>query len=69
MKSLEIIFFEACLHEQLIRDKLGLGKCLTFREIVTLFLILGFPYKRLVYYINKWVDKGFYNYGVALDLP
>lgn len=26
------------------------------------------PYKQLMYYLDKWSDKGIYNYGVTLDL-
>lgn len=26
------------------------------------------PHKRCLYYLDKWYNKGFYEYGVALDL-
>lgn len=26
------------------------------------------PFKRKIYWIEKWSDKGIYNYGVCLDL-
>lgn len=26
------------------------------------------PYKQLIYYLEKWSDKGIYNYGVSSDL-
>ena len=29
---------------------------------------LGFPYKQLMYYVEKWSNRGFYDYGVTLDL-
>jgi hypothetical protein len=28
----------------------------------------GTHYKRLWYYLEKWCDKGWYSYGVSLDL-
>lgn len=29
---------------------------------------IGIPHKRAKYLLSKWTDKGWYNYGVSLDL-
>lgn len=67
MKPLEQIFFRACVNEQ--KRKLH-AKDMEFsvRAIGNIFERLGFSYKQLMYYVEKWSDKGFYNYGVSLDL-
>lgn len=67
MKPLERIFFEACLHEQLTTYDLS-RKEFSVRVIGNIFSRLGFPYKQLMYYVEKWSLKGFYEYGVTLDL-
>ena len=67
MKPLERIFFEACLHEQLISYDLSRRE-FSVRVIGNIFSRLGFPYKQLMYYVEKWSLKGFYEYGVTLDL-
>lgn len=67
MKSLEEIFFRACVNEQ--KRKLhSSDRELRIRTIGNIFERLGFSYKQLMYYVEKWSDKGFYNYGVSLDL-
>ena len=67
MKPLEEIFFRACVNEQKI--KLCSNDCeLSVRIIGNIFERLGFSYKQLMYYVRKWCDKGFYDYGVTLDL-
>nr|DAH31222.1 MAG TPA: hypothetical protein [Bacteriophage sp.] len=67
MKSLEEIFFRACVNEQ--KRKLhSSDRELSIRTIGNIFERLGFSYKQLMYYVSKWSDKGFYNYGVTLDL-
>ena len=68
MKPLEKIFFTACIHncicesynEYMIHDSI--------REIIKIFVDLGFSWKQLEYYLTKWSDSGFYNYGVNLEL-
>lgn len=67
MKPLERIFFMACVHEQQ-RKYLLADREFSVREIAKIFERLGFPYKQLMYYVQKWSDRGFYDYGVALDL-
>ena len=67
MKPLERIFFAACLNEQLIAYDLSQRE-FSVRAIVNIFSRLGFPYKQLMYYVEKWAFKGFYDYGTALDL-
>lgn len=67
MKPLEEIFFRACVNEQ--KRKLhSSDRELSIRTIWNIFERLGFSYKQLMYYVEKWSDKGFYNYGVSLDL-
>ena len=64
MKPLERIFFQACV----IRILFNTENRVTFRRVVDMFDALGFPHKRLWYYISKWDKLGFYDYGVAEDL-
>ena len=67
MKPLEIIFFMACVNEQ--RRVYDLSKReFTVREIANIFTRFGFSYKQLMYYVKKWSDRGFYDYGTSLDL-
>lgn len=67
MKPLERIFFIACVNEQRMAispDK----REFSVRVIGNIFSRLGFSYKQLMYYVQKWSHKGFYDYGVTLDL-
>lgn len=41
---------------------------LSIRAIGNIFESLGFSYKQLMYYVRKWSDRGFYDYGTTLDL-
>ena len=41
---------------------------LSIRAIGNIFERLGFSYKQLMYYVRKWSDRGFYDYGTTLDL-
>ena len=67
MKALEEIFFRACVNEQ--KRKLpSSNRELSIRTIGNIFERLGFSYKQLMYYVRKWSDRGFYDYGVTLDL-
>lgn len=67
MKPLERIFFMACVNEQ--KRTFGLkDKEFTVRDIANIFERLGFSYKQLMYYVQKWSDRGFYDYGTTLDL-
>lgn len=67
MKPLEEIFFRACVNEQ--KRKLpSSNRELSIRTIGNIFERLGFSYKQLMYYVRKWSDRGFYDYGVTLDL-
>lgn len=67
MKPLEEIFFRACVNEQK-RKLRSSDRELSIRVIGNIFERLGFSYKQLMYYVKKWSDKGFYDYGVSLDL-
>lgn len=67
MKPLEEIFFRACVNEQK-RKLRSSDRELSIRTIGNIFERLGFSYKQLMYYVQKWSDKGFYDYGVSLDL-
>lgn len=67
MKPLERIFFIACVNEQ--RRAASLDKReFSIRVIGNIFSRLGFSYKQLMYYLNKWSHRGFYDCGVADDL-
>ena len=59
MKPLERIFFQACVMQ---RGKMSVAK------IIYIFCALGFSEKQLLYYVEKWNNCGFYDYGVALAL-
>lgn len=60
MKPLERVFFQACVMNK--------QRGLSIRDICNLFAMMGFPIKRLWYYLEKWSGRGFYEYGVTLDL-
>lgn len=64
MKPLERIFFQACIMKILLNDE----RIVTFREIINVFINLGFPYKMFWYYLGKWESRGFYDCGVTEDL-
>jgi len=67
MKPLERIFFMACVNEQIRVYDLSKRE-FSVRDIVNIFTRLGFSYKQLMYYVEKWSNRGFYEYGVSLDL-
>ena len=67
MKPLEEIFFRACVNEQK-RKLRSSDREFSIRTIGNIFERLGFSYKQLMYYVRKWCDRGFYDYGVTLDL-
>lgn len=67
MKPLEEIFFRACANEQKRCYRLD-NREFSVRAIGNIFERLGFSYKQLMYYVHKWSDMGFYDYGVTLDL-
>lgn len=58
MKDQERIFFSLCY---------GLRDTYRPREVVNL-LADTIPHKRCWYYLEKWTNRGFYDYGVTLDL-
>ena len=67
MKPLERIFFMTCVNEQ--KRVLDISKReFSVRNIGNIFERLGFSYKQLMYYVQKWSNNGFYDYGVTLDL-
>lgn len=59
MKPLERIFFQACVMKE---DEE------TIRDVINIFGDLGYSHKQLWRYLEKWCGKGFYDYGVTLDL-
>lgn len=67
MKPLERIFFIACVNEQRRVSDLSQRE-FSVRIIGNIFSRLGFSYKQLMYYVEKWSNRGFYDYGVTLDL-
>lgn len=67
MKPLERIFFMSCLHEQMRVYELSKRE-FSVRVIGNIFERLGFSYKQLMYYVDKWEKRGFYEYGVSFDL-
>jgi hypothetical protein len=66
IKPLEEIFFKACVYSLYLSA--NDNKVHTFRDIVNKFSEMGFPIKQLWYYLEKWANIGFYNYGVTSDL-
>ena len=67
MKPLERIFFMACVNEQ--KRVLDISKReFSVRNIGNIFERFGFSYKQLMYYVQKWSNNGFYDYGTTLDL-
>jgi len=70
MKPLERIFFQACwlrcARQVWIGDEVKhISHVTTPRDILHVFMLLGFPQKVLVGYLYKWADKGFFEYGVS----
>ena len=63
MKPLERIFFVACINTLIATEKLL--KPIHTRDMVRVFVLFGFNEKQLWYYVEKWSDKGFYEYGVS----
>ena len=70
MKPLERIFFQACW--MCCSHQVDTGTDIIHtparaypRDILGVFIILGFPQKLLVSYLYKWDDKGFFEYGVS----
>lgn len=59
MKPLEIIFFILVVK---------FGERLSVRDIINILGVAGVSHKQLLYFLRKWSGKGFYNYGVSLDL-
>lgn len=59
MKPLEIIFFILVVKY---------GERLSVRDIIKMLVAAGVPHKQLLYFLRKWSGKGFYDYGVSLDL-
>jgi hypothetical protein len=64
MKPLERIFFMACINECLYQSYGKYGMSIYY--IIEIFQRLGFSEKQLVYYLKKWSNRGFYDYGVNI---
>lgn len=60
MKDLEKIFFYHCLFAYC------LNPYNTINNIVDMYIKIGIPQKQILYYLEKWVRKGFYDYGVNI---
>ena len=60
MKVDEIVFFVYCYF---LRTFYGFS----VEEVVEI-CSLQIPKKRLLYLLKKWEKKGFYNYGVSIDM-
>ena len=72
MKTLEIIFFKACIYNCMYLSYNGSEEyekpLFTIKDIIRFFVLMGFSWKQLDYYLKKWCDIGFYDYGVDLEL-
>ncbi len=69
MKPLERIFFQTCMMKcKLLGVSEAEDRFITVRNVIDVFWSLGFPIKRLWYYLKKWGNAGFYDYGVTEDL-
>lgn len=58
MKPLERIFFVACINT--------ISENIYMHHMVKMFGAFGFSEKQLYRYVEKWDDKGFYDYGVSM---
>ena len=69
MKPLERIFFQACmLNGRYFTGTMLHDGGISVREIINAFCSIGFPVKQLWYYLKKWGERRFYDYGVTEDL-
>lgn len=67
MKDDEKAFFKTCLKYCPILEIRKIDKSVSPRNIInTLSEFIN--YKRCWYLLEKWSNKGFYNYGVTMDL-
>jgi hypothetical protein len=64
MKPLERIFFMACIHDCGYHSYNSSG----IDSIIDTFERFGFSEKQLMYYLEKWSYRGFYDYGVNICL-
>lgn len=60
MKDLEKVFFLHCLLSYCVNPYT------TIYEIVDMYFKIGVPQKQLLYYLEKWYEKGFYDCGVNI---
>ncbi len=58
--SQEVMLFNMI---KLLRNE---NKGISVRDIINNYCKI--PLKREIYILNKWADKGWYDYGVSLDL-
>ena len=69
MKPLERIFFQACVMNCRCMKGVMMRDCqMSVRDVINIFHSLGFSVKQLWYYLEKWNDHLFYDYGVTEDL-
>ena len=71
MKTLERQFFRYCMKQTdyYLSNRDQIITRMSIRDIANDFCIKKkCSYKQLMYYINKWVSYGMYDYGVSLDL-
>lgn len=67
MKDDERKFFITCLKYCPILEMRKVEQSISPREIINI-LSEFVNYKRCWYLLEKWSNKGFYNYGVTMDL-
>ena len=66
MKEDEKKFFTSCLH-RIAMPEINIQGFKTPRELIN-DISEFINYKRCWYLLEKWTDKGFYEYGTTLDL-
>lgn len=67
IKADERNFFITCLKYCTIQGVRDVSKAISPRDIISV-LNEFMNYKRCWYLLEKWTNKGFYNYGVTMDL-
>ena len=67
MKEDEKAFFRTCLKYCIINDVPNHDRGMSPRDIINI-LSEFINYKRCWYLLEKWNNKGFYNYGVTMDM-
>lgn len=66
MKENEKIFFRLCLNAFVFKKQSDYYK-FCVRDLINIIQSL-INYKQCWYYLDKWSNRGFYDYGVTMDL-